>query len=102
VCVCTGVRRASLTDGRAQSQFAVRLHYAFQTDDKLYLVLDYVNGGELFQHLRRMERFSEDLTRFYAAEIVIALHDLHGMGILYRCVRGEGRACGAKRSGGLR
>lgn len=47
--------------------FIVELHYAFQTPEKLYFVLDYLNGGELFFHLRKDKSFSESRTRFYAA-----------------------------------
>ncbi|KAI9222381.1 kinase-like domain-containing protein, partial [Blastocladiella britannica] len=69
--------------------FLVGLQYAFQTPIKLYLVLDYVNGGELFFHLQRERRFSEDRVRFYAAEITSALEYLHGLGIMYRDLKPE-------------
>lgn len=49
------------------------LKYSFQTADRLCLVMQYVNGGELFFHLSRDRIFSEDRTRFYGAEIVSAL-----------------------------
>jgi serine/threonine protein kinase len=63
--------------GSINHPFIVRLYYAFQTDDKLYFVLDYAGGGELFYHLSRMKKFSESTTRFYAAEITLALDALH-------------------------
>lgn len=66
--------------------FLVGLKFAFQTDDKLYLVLDYVNGGELFYHLQRERRFPEDRVRLYAAEIVLGLGFLHSQEIIYRYV----------------
>lgn len=69
--------------------FIVKLHYAFQTDTKLYLVLDYAAGGELFFHLSRMRRFPEVMTRFYAAEIVLALKALHKIGVAYRDLKPE-------------
>ena len=47
--------------------------FFFQTDNKLYLVLDYCPGGELFFHLSRYKRFPEGVVRFYAAELVLAL-----------------------------
>lgn len=58
---------------KISNPFIVKLHYAFQTPDKLYFVLDFVNGGELFSHLRRDKKFTESRARFYAAEIVLAL-----------------------------
>lgn len=60
-----------------ESPFIVQLHYAFQSPEKLYLILDFLNGGELFFHLRREIRFTEDRIRFYAAEILLALESLH-------------------------
>lgn len=69
--------------------FIVKLHYAFQTRSKLYLIMDFINGGELFFNLRREQRFSEDKARFYAAEVVLALSHLHQNGILYRDLKPE-------------
>ncbi|XP_054828120.1 ribosomal protein S6 kinase alpha-5 isoform X4 [Eublepharis macularius] len=60
-----------------QSPFLVTLHYAFQTETKLHLILDYINGGELFTHLSQRERFTEDEVRIYIGEIVLALEHLH-------------------------
>ncbi|TMW65074.1 hypothetical protein Poli38472_009241 [Pythium oligandrum] len=69
--------------------FIVGLHYAFQTDTKLYFVLDYCSGGELFFHLSRMGKFDEDMTRFYGAELVVALEHLHSLGVVYRDLKPE-------------
>lgn len=69
--------------------FLVGLHYSFQTSDKLYFVLDYVNGGELFFHLQRERYFPEHRARFYAAEIASAIGYLHGLGIIYRDLKPE-------------
>jgi len=69
--------------------FLVNLVYSFQTDDKLYLVMDYVNGGEMFFHLQKDKRFSEERSRFYAAEILLALEHLHANGIIYRDLKPE-------------
>ncbi|XP_062901177.1 ribosomal protein S6 kinase alpha-5 isoform X1 [Mobula hypostoma] len=72
-----------------QSPFLVTLHYAFQTDTKLHLILDYVNGGELFTHLSQRERFTENAVRIYSGEIVLALEHLHKLGIIYRDIKLE-------------
>jgi len=69
--------------------FLMNLHYSFQTDDKLYFILDYVNGGEMFFHLQREKKFSEERVRFYAAEILLALEHLHKNGIIYRDLKPE-------------
>jgi serine/threonine protein kinase len=69
--------------------FIVKLNYAFQTKDKLYMILDYVNGGELFFHLKKEGKFSEDRVRLYAAEIASALLHLHSHGIIYRDLKPE-------------
>jgi serine/threonine protein kinase len=55
----------------------------------LYFILDYVNGGELFFHLQKEKRFSEDRVAFYAAEILLALEHLHLNGIIYRDLKPE-------------
>ena len=57
--------------------FIVELHYAFQTPERLYFVLDYVNGGDLFHHMRKKGKFTEKEARFYAAELILALDHLH-------------------------
>lgn len=74
---------------KVKCPFIVNMHYAFQTPDKLYMVMDFLNGGELFFHLRKSEKFSEDRIRFYAAEIILALENLHQQGIIYRDLKPE-------------
>eukprot|EP00158_Paraphelidium_tribonemae_P009248 Partr_v1_DN28811_c2_g1_i1_m33881 putative Ribosomal protein S6 kinase len=69
--------------------FMVNLHYAFQTPERLHLVMEYVNGGELFFHVNHFGRFSEERVVFYAAEIFLALQCLHGKGIIYRDLKLE-------------
>ncbi|DAZ98265.1 TPA: hypothetical protein N0F65_008950 [Lagenidium giganteum] len=75
--------------GRAKHPFIVHLHYAFQTPQKLFFVLDYCPGGELFFHLSRMEKFAEKMAKFYAAEITLALEHLHALGVVYRDLKPE-------------
>uniref|UniRef100_A0A2K5PR42 non-specific serine/threonine protein kinase n=1 Tax=Cebus imitator TaxID=2715852 RepID=A0A2K5PR42_CEBIM len=69
--------------------FLVGLHYSFQTAEKLYFVLDFVNGGELFFHLQRERSFPEHRARFYTAEIASALGYLHSIKIVYRDLKPE-------------
>jgi len=71
------------------SPFVIKLHSAFQCDTMLYLVLDYCPGGELFFHLNRAGIFPENVTRFYAAELVMALADLHQNNVVYRDLKPE-------------
>lgn len=71
------------------SPFLVTLHYAFQTDAKLHLILDYVSGGELFTHLYQREHFTEDEVRIYIGEVILALEHLHKLGIIYRDIKLE-------------
>lgn len=69
--------------------FLVTLHWAFQTESKLHLVMDYISGGELFTHLYQRDKFSEDEARIYIAEIIIAIEHLHKLGIIYRDIKLE-------------
>ncbi len=69
--------------------FIVDLIYAFQTGGKLYLILDYLSGGELFMHLEREGIFLEDTASFYISEIILALEHLHNLGIIYRDLKPE-------------
>lgn len=69
--------------------FIVPLQTTFQTPDKLYLVLAFVNGGELFHHLQKEGKFSVERSRFYAAELLSALECLHEFNIVYRDLKPE-------------
>ncbi len=69
--------------------FIVRLHYAFQTSQKLYFVCEYMAGGEIFYHLRKEGCFSEERTKLYICEIILALEYLHKKGIIYRDLKPE-------------
>jgi len=69
--------------------FLVNLNYSFQTPDKLYFIMDYINGGELFYHLQKEHKFTPDRVRFYCAEIVLGLEYLHNSGVIYRDLKPE-------------
>merc|ERR1712187_250601 len=67
----------------------VNLCYVFQTPKKLYFVLEFCPGGELFFHLSRAGRFSEGRCRFYSCEILLAIEYLHRLNIVYRDLKPE-------------
>ncbi|RAH87454.1 kinase-like protein [Aspergillus japonicus CBS 114.51] len=70
--------------------FVVKLFYAFQDHEKLYLILEYAEGGELFHHLAMERMFDEDAAAFYMAEMVLALEHLHQtVGVIYRDLKPE-------------
>uniref|UniRef100_A0A914BZQ2 Ribosomal protein S6 kinase n=1 Tax=Acrobeloides nanus TaxID=290746 RepID=A0A914BZQ2_9BILA len=69
--------------------FIVRLHYAFQTEGKLYLILDFLRGGDLFTRLSKEVMFTEEDVKFYLAELTLALEHLHSLGIVYRDLKPE-------------
>lgn len=75
--------------GYVKHPFIVGLKMAFQSKDKLYFVLDYCAGGELFFHLSKVGKFSESRAAFYAAEIVLALEYIHQLDIVYRDLKPE-------------
>ncbi|KAG0229263.1 hypothetical protein BGW42_001657 [Actinomortierella wolfii] len=72
-----------------QSPFIVGLKFSFQTATKLYLVQDFMNGGELFFHMQKEGVFSEARARFYTAELVLALEHLHLGHVVYRDLKPE-------------
>ena len=73
-----------------KNPFVVNLKYAFQTSAKVYLVMEYLAGGELFNLLRKHTRFPEEAARFYFAEVLLAINYLHkDMNIIYRDLKPE-------------
>ncbi|KAH3899730.1 related to Serine/threonine-protein kinase YPK2/YKR2 [Saccharomycodes ludwigii] len=69
--------------------FIVSLKFSFQSKDKLYLVLPFIPGGELFYHLSKCGRFSTARSRFYIAELLCAIEGLHKMDVIYRDLKPE-------------
>ena len=74
---------------RVDHEFIVKLKFAFQTVEKLYLVTDFMQGGELFYHLHKESRFDEDKIRFYVCEIILAIEYLHKRQVIYRDLKPE-------------
>eukprot|EP01137_Pigoraptor_chileana_P029787 Opistho-2@15451 len=69
--------------------FFVRLYYTFQDAQKLYFVLTYAKNGELLDFIKKLGSFDEKCTQYYAAEIVLALEHMHGLGIIHRDLKPE-------------
>lgn len=67
-----------------KSEWITRLQYAFQDQENLYLVMEYLPGGDLLGLMIRNGSFDEELARFYLAEIALALNALHTMGFVHR------------------
>lgn len=74
---------------RVDCPFIVPLKFSFQSPEKLYLVLAFINGGELFYHLQKEGRFDLSRSRFYTAELLCALETLHSLDVIYRDLKPE-------------
>ncbi|OQE14558.1 hypothetical protein PENFLA_c037G06177 [Penicillium flavigenum] len=84
-----GERNILVRTAMTASPFIVGLKFSFQTPTDLYLVTDYMSGGELFWHLQREGRFQEARAKFYIAELILALQHLHEHDIVYRDLKPE-------------
>jgi serine/threonine protein kinase len=80
----------SILESVNRHPFVVKLFYAFQDHERLYLILEYAQGGELFTHLAMERMFSEEVASFYMAEMVLALEHLHrNVRVVYRDLKPE-------------
>ncbi|GAA5980922.1 hypothetical protein JCM5350_004766 [Sporobolomyces pararoseus] len=76
-------KRVFLAAARERHPFLLGLHSCFQTETRIYFVMEYVSGGDLMLHIQR-EQFTPRRAKFYAAEVLLALEYFHRMGIVYR------------------
>ena len=79
---------ASSTVEISKHPFIITLHYAFQTPDHLYMILDYCPGGDLSFHIAR-NLFEEEEAKFFIAELILAIEHVHSMDIIYRDLKPE-------------
>lgn len=74
---------------KAKHKNIIQLHYAFQTEGRLYLVMDFAYGGQLFFHLKKERMFKESVAKFYIAQLVLSLEYLHKHNIIHRDLKPE-------------
>ncbi|KAI1807271.1 kinase-like domain-containing protein [Daldinia bambusicola] len=84
-----GERNILVRTAMSESPFIVGLKFSFQTQNDLFLVTDYMSGGELFWHLQKEGRFDEKRAKFYIAELILAIQHLHNNDIVYRDLKPE-------------
>ncbi|KAH9904206.1 protein kinase-like domain-containing protein [Xylariomycetidae sp. FL2044] len=84
-----GERNILVRTATSDSPFIVGLKFSFQTQNDLFLVTDYMSGGELFWHLQKEGRFDEKRAKFYIAELILAIQHLHRNDIVYRDLKPE-------------
>jgi len=92
-----GSKRASLEKEKLESKilesmshpFIVHLYKTFRTDEEFFIVMEFLEGGELHQHLKKAGRFTRDQTQFFVAEVALALEYLHKKSIAYRDIKPE-------------
>ncbi|GLB37641.1 putative kinase-like protein [Lyophyllum shimeji] len=81
------LKSASMVSSPAGAEWIVRLYYSFQDRDSLYLVLEYMGGGDLLNLLIERDVFDEDFTRFYVAEMILAIESCHKHGFIHRDIK---------------
>lgn len=70
-------------------QFMIKMEFFFKDNVYLFLVMPFVNGGEMFVHLRNLKKFDETLAKFYAAQVILAFEYIHFLGLVYRDLKPE-------------
>ncbi len=67
----------------------VKLHYFFQSDTKILFIIDFIKGGDLFQHLMFKSQYHEAEVRFISAQLVLVLSYIHSLNVVYRDLKLE-------------
>ena len=71
----------------ADNVWVVKMYYSFQDTINLYLIMEFLPGGDMMTLLMKKDILSEDVTRFYIAETVLAIHSIHEMGFIHRDIK---------------
>lgn len=87
--------RNALAASASANPWVVQLHFSFQDDEHLYLVMDFCPGGDLMSLLIKEDTLPEDVVRVYAAEAAMALASVHALGYIHRCAAGRAGGWGA-------
>lgn len=69
--------------------FIIHMEYFFKNNVYVFLVMPYINGGEMFYHLRSAKKFEENLCKFYSAQVILAFEYIHYLGLVYRDLKPE-------------
>ena len=76
--------RNVLVHATLKSPFIVDLKCCFRDEEKVYMVFEFMAGGDLYSHLKVSKRFGEARAKFYAAQLVLAIEHLHKLDVIYR------------------
>jgi serine/threonine protein kinase len=83
LCSTQSEKRVFMTSAQERHPFLLGLHSCFQTETRVYFVMEYVSGGDLMLHIQK-KQFTLRQAKFYACEVLLALQFLHSKGIIYR------------------
>lgn len=74
---------------KVQHEFLVGMDFVFQTDTRIYFILPFIRGGELYKHFLKQRRFPEEIVKFYTIQIALAIGHLHSLNIVHRDLKQE-------------
>merc|ERR1719263_868858 len=79
--------REVMSEVGEENEWVVKLHYSFSDDEHLYLVMEYVPGGDLMSLLMKRDILTEPETRFYVAQAILAIESLHNLSYIHRDIK---------------